>query len=94
MARFETLAGGILLPDGSIFDPQPVQEVIPISDLQEKRMFAGFDQVAQRYGLAVVCQKCNYSLEGHNNGTTPTLSVACKCREWRFVGTGAKPIMQ
>lgn len=80
----EVAKGGLLLPDGSVLDVRP-RDVIPVTNLQDRQTFARFHELAHRYGLAVVCQKCDHSVGGANNANTPVAAVACRCREWRFV---------
>lgn len=84
MAITEVAKGGLLLPDGSVLDVRP-RDVIPVVSPLERQTLARFHEVAQKYGLAVICLRCDHALQGHNNDTSPTLSVACRCREWRFV---------
>lgn len=84
MAITEVANQGLLLPDGSVHDLRE-KDVVPVANPLHRQAFARFHEVAQQYGLAVVCMRCDHSLEGRNNADTKVLSVACRCREFRFV---------
>lgn len=42
-------------------------------------------EIAQKYGIALVCMRCNHSIMGKNNGQEAVPTMACQCREFRFV---------
>lgn len=59
---------------------------IAVTDPRERMALIHMHEVAQKYGLAIVCLRCDKSLHGENTnapGTVPT--VQCGCREWRFL---------
>lgn len=59
---------------------------ITVTEPRERQALIHMHEVAQKYGLAIVCLRCDKSLRGENTnapGTVP--SVVCGCREWRFV---------
>lgn len=35
-------------------------------------------------GIEVRCMRCGSAFQGHNNDTSRTLSIVCRCRELRF----------
>lgn len=84
MGLTEVAKGGLLLPDGSVVDLRP-RDVIPVTNPMERQTLARFHEIAQKYGLSVVCMRCDHAVLGNNNDTSPTLAVSCRCREWRFV---------
>lgn len=49
-------------------------------------ILARFHEFAQKYQFSVVCPRCDTALMGANNDSTITPSVACKCRELRYIG--------
>lgn len=61
------------------------RDVIPVQNAMERVTFARMHEIAQRYGISLVCKRCDSSIEGKNNGHDAVPSVSCKCREWRFV---------
>lgn len=85
MALTEVAKGGLLLPDGSIHDVRAKNQ-ITVTHPAERQAFSRFHEVAQRYGLSVVCPRCDCAVTGQNNDTPGAkTSVACRCREWVFV---------
>lgn len=68
-------------PSGEV--PIAERGVVAISK-QDLQVLARFHEFAQRYGLCVVCPKCDHSLRGANDGHQTSASVACQCREFRF----------
>lgn len=61
------------------------RDVIPVVNPMERVTFVRMHEIAFKYGISLVCKRCDSAIIGQNNDSTPTLSVACKCREWRFV---------
>lgn len=61
------------------------KDVITVVNPMERVTFGRMHDVAQKYGIALVCQRCDGAIVGKNNGTEPIPSVACRCREFRFV---------
>lgn len=85
MAITQVSKGGLLLPDGSIRDTRE-KDVVAVTDPYERQAFARFHEVAGRYGISVVCQRCDCAITGQNNDAPGAVrSVECRCRQWRFV---------
>jgi hypothetical protein len=61
------------------------KDVILVTDPMERVTFARFHEIAHKYHFTVTCQRCDHAIVGQNNDSTKILSVACRCREWRFV---------
>ena len=74
----------LLLPDGSMVNLMP-KDVIDVTNPMERQTFARFHEIAFKYGFSVVCKRCDSAITGKNNDSTQIHSVACQCREWRFV---------
>jgi hypothetical protein len=85
MALTEVASGGLLLPDGSIHDTRPKDQVL-VTNPAHRQAFARFHEVAQQYGLVVLCPRCDHAITGQNNDTPGAkTAVACRCREFLFV---------
>jgi hypothetical protein len=69
-------------PDGNV--PVREKDVVPITR-NDLGMLAMLHRFAQTHGLIVVCERCDTSLGGKNNGHEANPSVACQCREFRFI---------
>lgn len=76
-------ASSLWTPEGMV--PLAQKGIVPISR-QEIILLSKLHEFAQTHGVMLVCQRCDGSIGGSNNGTGTTLSVACKCREFRFSG--------
>lgn len=61
------------------------KDVITVTDAMERVTFARMHEYAQRYGLALICQRCDTAIQGKNSGHEAIPAVACACREFRFV---------
>lgn len=69
-------------PEGEV----PLQsDVIVVKDPMERVTFVRMHEIAQKYGIALVCQRCNTSIMGKNNGQEAIPAVSCQCREFQFV---------
>lgn len=71
-------------PDGPVDLRE--KDVIPVSNPRERMLFVGFHEISFRHHFTVVCQRCDSAIVGQNNDSGKVWSVACRCREWRFVG--------
>jgi hypothetical protein len=69
------------LPAG--LPPLPRERGVVALSSDEMARMAGFHDVAQRHGFAVVCQRCDQALQGAIVGSDDVFSVACGCREYR-----------
>lgn len=70
-------------PDGPV-DLQE-KDVIPVMIPMERVTLVRMHEIAHKYGLSIVCKRCDQAVTGQNNDSSPTHSIACRCREWRFV---------
>lgn len=62
------------------------KDVIPVVDVMERVTLARMHEIAHKYGLSIVCKRCDVAITGQNNDTPGApRSIACRCREWRFV---------
>lgn len=61
------------------------KDVIQVTNAMERVTFARMHEIAHRYGIALVCRRCDSSIEGKNSGQDAIPSVECKCQQWRFV---------
>lgn len=69
-------------PDGFVGTKE--KDVIPLPQ-HELVTLVAMSEMAQKYGLRIVCQSCDSGIQGKNSGhETAYLSVACNCREFRF----------
>ena len=77
--------GSLWTPDGE----KPLYEkgVVRMTKSEGQLMHL-FHYIAQKYNFAVVCQRCNMSLMGSNNGTESTAEVHCDCKSFRFDAPG------
>lgn len=46
-------------------------------------VLSNFHILAQRFGWAIICNKCGKPIQGFNTGNDKFLSVRCGCSEWR-----------
>lgn len=69
-------------PDG----PHDLQQkdVIQINRM-ELITLSRLHEFAQKYGVSVVCKRCDVAITGLNNDSTKEPAVACRCREWRYI---------
>ena len=84
MGITEVAKGGLWTPEGIVDLRQ--KDITPVTHPMERQTWARFHEIAHKYGLSVVCQRCDCAITGQNNDQPgSTMSVACRCREWRFV---------
>lgn len=69
-------------PDGQVDLRE--KDVIPINR-RELIMLANLHEFSVKYGASYVCKRCDSAITGQNNDSTPVPSVACRCREFRYV---------
>lgn len=48
---------------------------------REMQILADLHTVAQKFGLVLVCKKCDHSFQGQNDGNGRSHAIWCKCRE-------------
>ena len=61
------------------------KDVEIIDNPMERVAFIRMHEVAHRLGLALICKRCDTAIQGRNNGEEAIPTVACQCREFRFV---------
>lgn len=59
------------------------KDVIPLTR-PELITLSRMHEFASKYGLSLVCKKCDSAITGANNNATPAPAVSCTCREWRY----------
>lgn len=52
----------------------------------ELRMLSLLHEFAGKYGISVVCQRCDHAFTGQNSGQESQPGVSCLCREFRYPG--------
>jgi hypothetical protein len=75
------MAGSLWTPDGIVNLEKSVEQV----NRFEIQTLARMHEIAQKFGIALVCKRCDHSFSGANNGQERSPSIACNCRELRFV---------
>lgn len=63
------------------------REVVPLTKDEMTRIMK-FHKIAQKYGIALVCQECDSAFQGMNQGHEKYFVVACKCRELKGENPG------
>ena len=81
MPKVTQVNSTIWTPEGEVWQ----KDVIHINRM-ELQTLARMHEIAHKYGIALVCQKCDHSITGSNNDQTQEPAVRCSCREWRYVG--------
>lgn len=67
-------------PEGEINLAKPFETANPL----EGATLQAMHPVAQKYNIALVCQRCNTSFQGKNNEGDSIYVIACQCREIKF----------
>lgn len=81
MPSIATVNKSLWTPEGEIaINPKGI---IKISQ-PELIMLSWLHKFAQKYGLTVVCQRCDHAITGKNSGHEQSAAVSCLCREFRF----------
>jgi hypothetical protein len=83
----DQVANVILGPQGDVLRDLRQKDVTISRDPMERVTFARMHTYAQRYGIRLVCQRCDNAIIGQNNdgaGQGAFFVVSCRCREWRF----------
>lgn len=52
---------------------------------KDMQILADLHEVAQKFGLVLVCRKCDHSFRGENQGNGRQSAIFCKCRQIRHV---------
>lgn len=74
------MANKIWTPDGDITTHADVNRATP----RDMEILMAMHDVAQKFGMVVVCRKCDSSFQGNNASPNSRLmSISCKCREIR-----------
>lgn len=84
----DQVANVILGPRGDVLADLREKDVVVSRDPMERVTFGRLHTYAQRYGLRLVCQRCDNAITGQNNDNPDNrgvLTLSCRCREWRFV---------
>jgi hypothetical protein len=69
-------------PGGEV--PLLGKDVIPIGRADIITL-SKMHEFAQNHGLALVCKRCDKSVTGANANLNAGASVACQCREFRYI---------
>ncbi len=75
-------ASSLWTPGGMVSTGEKDVVAISASDLA---ILARFHEFANKYGISVVCKRCDSAFTGKNSGhETTSQSVSCQCRELRY----------
>ena len=77
-----SIGNSLWTPGGEV--PLLGRDVVPINQ-GEIILFSKFHEMGQKYGFTVVCKTCDKSVTGANANLNAGASVACQCREFRYV---------
>lgn len=61
------------------------KDTVQINQL-ELVTLARMHEVAQKFGLTIVCKRCDVAITGKNADTDSSAVVSCHCREFRYTG--------
>jgi len=73
------MASDLILPPGVVENFQEAISVRP----EKMIAFANMSSIANEWGLAIVCLKCDKAVQGRNSLEDDVWQVQCGCREWK-----------
>lgn len=59
------------------------KDIIPINQLEIVTL-ARLHEFAQKYGLSLVCRRCDTAVTGRNADGDEKAAVSCQCREFLY----------
>lgn len=69
-------------PTGEVLTAE--KDVVPVTR-NEIILLSHLHEFAAKHQINIFCKRCEKLITGQNNDDSKRLSVACQCREFRFI---------